>query len=350
MRIKKLIRDNIQNLKPYSSARNEYSGSTGMFLDANENSIGSVISLNLNRYPDPLQKELKQRIADLKQISVESIFLGNGSDEAIDLLIRAFCAPGIEKIMIFPPTYGIYSVSAAINEVEVIEIPLNEDFDLNSKRIFNLKDDKIKIIFICSPNNPTGNCMSRKIIRDVLSQFNALVVVDEAYIDFSNASSWITELNRFENLVVLQTFSKAWGLANIRLGMAFANPQVIQVLNRIKYPYNVNGISQKYALEALERVYQKEKMVRQLIAERESLKRQLEMLPIVSKIYPSQANFLLVKFMYAHEVYQFLLNNNIIVRDRSNVILCNNCLRITIGNPEENRLIIETLKKMEIKK
>jgi histidinol-phosphate aminotransferase len=350
MSINKLIRENIQNLKPYSSARNEYSGSTGIFLDANENSLGSVISLNLNRYPDPLQKELKKRIADIKQISTESIFLGNGSDEAIDLLIRGFCIPGIEKIMIFPPTYGIYAVSAAINEVDVIELPLTEDFNLNADRILDLKDDKIKIIFICSPNNPTGNCMSRKIIRDVLSQYNALVVIDEAYIDFSDELSWITELDQVDNLVVLQTFSKAWGLANIRLGMAFANPEVIQVLNRIKYPYNVNGITQQYALEALDRFSQKEKMVKKILAERKFLKRELKMLPMVSKIYPSQANFLLVKFDKAREIYKSLLNNKIIVRDRSNVILCDNCLRITVGSPEENRYLVDTLKNMDTKK
>jgi histidinol-phosphate aminotransferase len=350
MGIDDLIRENIRNLNPYVSARNEYSGSKGIFLDANENSMGSVIEAGLNRYPDPLQNELKDKLAELKQIKTDQIFIGNGSDEAIDLLIRAFCEPGKEKIMITPPTYGIYAVCAAINAVQVSEVLLNANFDLNvNTMIDSLNEDNIKLIFLCSPNNPTGNCFSREAIINILQEFKGLVVIDEAYLDFSNETSWIFTLNKYERLVVLQTFSKAWGLANMRLGMAFANPQIIQILNRIKYPYNVNGLSQRLALKALSNVHRKEKMVSRIIDQRNFLLNELNSLDMIIKIYPSQANFLLVKFRSAREVYDYLLSNHIIVRDRSNVALCDNCLRITVGSPEENQLLIAKLKEMELK-
>ena len=350
MVINDLLRENIRNLKPYSSARNEYRGSEGIFLDANENSIGSVLPEQLNRYPDPQQQQLKERIAHLKELSESSIFLGNGSDEAIDLLIRAFCVPGKDKVMMFPPTYGIYAVSSAINDVDIVNIQLTNDFDLDIEEILYHTKQNIKLIFICSPNNPTGNCMNRGIIREILSKFKALVIIDEAYIDFAEEVSWIMELKHFENLVVLQTFSKAWGLANLRLGIAFAQPAVIQVLNRIKYPYNINGITQKYALKALNNIEHKNVMVKQILVERKFLTQQLSNLKIVKKVYASQANFLLVKFQNAKDVYNYLLNKKFIVRDRSDIILCDNCLRITVGTPEENKLIIDTLREMVIEK
>jgi len=349
MNIDDLVRENIRNLIPYTSARSEHSNTTGILLDANENSIGSTVKKGLNRYPDPLQHRLKEKLALQKRINEDQLFLGNGSDEAIDLLIRAFCIPGEDKILITPPTYGIYAVYAEINDIQVLKIPLNEQYDLNIDNIIERIDRNTKLIFFCSPNNPTGNCLNHEAILKILKHFHGITVIDEAYLDFANETTWINSLDQFEKLVVLQTFSKAWGLANIRLGMAFANSHIIQILNRIKYPYNINGLTQHLALQALKNSDKKERMVSQIIEQREYLRSKLYHLPIVKKIYPSQANFLLIKFFSAREVYNYLIKSNIIVRDRSNVILCDNCLRITVGSREENELLIRTLKKMEKK-
>ena len=350
--IDELVRDNIKALVPYSSAREEYRGKEGVFLDANENPLGSVIdpffskgSDSWNRYPDPLHSELREKIAGLKSVNPGNIFLGNGSDEAIDLPIRAFCEPRIDKIMIMPPTYGMYQVCADINDVELVKVPLTTEFEINLEKVLlALEDKKIKIIYLCSPNNPTGNCLDKDTIRAILMRFNGLIIIDEAYIDFSDEISWISELDNFNNLIVLQTFSKVWGLAGIRLGIAFADRKIIRILDKIKYPYNINGITQSLALEALQNIKNKEGMRKRILIEKEKLKAQLLQLKVIKKVYPSDANFFLVKFRNAKEVYQYLLKNGIIVRDRSQVIHCNNCLRITVGISEENKKLIQLLK------
>ncbi|NOX65917.1 MAG: histidinol-phosphate transaminase, partial [Chlorobi bacterium] len=327
--IKALLRGNIKNLKPYSSARDEYTGETGIFLDANENSYGSIPEGKLNRYPDPHQRKLKEKLSEIKNISPENIFIGNGSDEAIDLAIRAFCKPGREKIMIMPPTYGMYKVAAEINDVDIVEVPLTDKFEIDTEFVLSAIDEKVKIIFICSPNNPTGNILNENSISKILNSFNGLVVIDEAYIDFAKKRSWITELNNFNNLVVLQTFSKAWGLANIRVGMAFADEVIIEILNKIKYPYNINGVSQSLILKALENESDKDKIVDVLISERDKLAEALISLDFIDFIFPSDANFLLAKVQKATEVYDYLLKKMIIVRNRSNMIHCDECLRFT---------------------
>lgn len=348
MDINALLRENIKNFKPYSSARDEYSGSEGVFLDANENSFGSVSAESLNRYPDPYQRELKKKIAELKQTSPEQIFLGNGSDEAIDLLFRAFCRPGRDKVMILPPTYGMYSVCAELNDIEIISVPLNVSFEIDLESVLTKANEDVKLIFICSPNNPSGNVFDKASVRTILENFNGLVVIDEAYIDFSQQAGWLGALSEFENLVVLQTFSKAWGLANARLGMVFADKRIIQILNNIKYPYNVNGLTQNTVLQALERSADKDKMVAEILAQRAVLQNGLERLNIVRDVFPSQANFLLVRFDDARNVFQKLLDQKIIVRDRSKMTRCEGCLRITVGTADENKLLIETLKNMDI--
>jgi len=342
--IQQLARKNVRELKAYSCARDEYKGNSGIFLDANENSIGSVLNVDLNRYPDPRQLELKARIAAIKGIMIERTFLGNGSDEVIDLLVRAFCEPEIDKIMILPPTYGMYKVVADINNVEVVETPLTENYQLDVKRILD-NVENVKMIFVCSPNNPTGNTLKESDILELLENFNGLVIIDEAYIDFSPEKSWLLKLNRFPNLVIMQTFSKAWGLASIRLGMGFADPQIIELLNKIKYPYNVSGATQQLALEALSYIEKKDKMVATILSERQKLIGELKKLDIVIKINPTDANFILVKFREAKKVFEYLMSKQVIVRDRSRVIRCEESLRITIGKPEENKTLIETLKK-----
>jgi histidinol-phosphate aminotransferase len=350
--INELVRENIKTLKPYSSAREEYRGKEGIFLDANENSLGSVLDDSFlqrtgswNRYPDPLHSELREKIAGLKELEAKSIFLGNGSDEVIDLPIRAFCEPRIDKIMIMPPTYGMYQVCADINDVQLIKVPLTPEFEIDLPKVqLALKDIKLKLVYMCSPNNPTGNCLDKNKIREILTSFKGLVIIDEAYIDFSSQKSWISELNNFKNLIIMQTFSKVWGLANIRLGMAFADQDIIQILYKIKYPYNINGITQRLATEALGRIKDKEDMRNNMIREKEKLNTELQKLTIVKKVYPSDANFFLVMFHNAKDVYQYLLNNGVIVRDRSQVIHCDNCLRITVGTSEENITLIKLLK------
>lgn len=341
--IQKLARENVRKLKPYSCARDEYKNDTGIFLDANENSLGSVLNISLNRYPDPRQIELKARLAAIKGSEINRIFLGNGSDEVIDLLIRAFCEPAADKIMILPPTYGMYQVAADVNNVDVVAVPLTPDFQIDTAAVLR-QTDSVKIIFICSPNNPTGNCLREADIRNILENFDGLLVLDEAYIDFAPEKSWLPKLNQYPNLVILQTFSKAWGLASIRLGMGFADPQIIELLTKIKYPYNVNGATQQLALEALSYMDEKNELVAQILAERATLIGQLQQLDSVEKIYPTDANFVLVKFKQAKRVFDFLIGKQIIVRNRSDVIRCEDSLRITVGTPAENAKLIETLK------
>ena len=338
-----LVRENIKALTPYSSARDEFSGDAKVFLDANENSLGSPLMKWYNRYPDPHQVKVKEALSKVKAVEPEKIFLGNGSDECIDLLYRCFCNPGKDNIIICPPTYGMYEVSANINDVAIRKAPLLDDFQLDLVHLENLVDENTKLIWICSPNNPTANSMNREDVETILNNFNGLVVVDEAYINFSRQKSFIQELNDYPNLVVLQTFSKAWGLAGLRLGMAFASEAIIEILNRVKPPYNINEVTQELALKALEEVGQVNDMIKELVQMRVALKGVFEKIPFVKKVYPSDANFLLVKVDNAKEVYNYLLTRGIVVRDRSNVQLCDNCLRITVGTEEENTELIEAM-------
>ncbi|MFN8344101.1 MAG: histidinol-phosphate transaminase [Spirosomataceae bacterium] len=339
-----LLRPHILNLVPYSSARDEYTGKEGVFLDANENPYQSANGQHWNRYPDPYQWAIKEKLAPIKGVRPSQIFLGNGSDEPIDLLVRAVCTPREDNMILMPPTYGMYQVSADINDVPVIKVPLTPDFQIDTENVLAAVTPQTKIIWVCSPNNPSGNLMRRDDICRLLDNFNGLVVVDEAYIDFAEEPSFTQELDRFPNLVVLQTFSKAWGLASLRLGMCFASEELIRVLNKIKPPYNLSGATQQLLLEALDHVEAKNSMVRDILAEREQLRTNLEALPLVQKIYPSDSNFLLVRFEEALPVMHYLLNEKIIVRDRSKVKLCDECLRITVGTAEENRVLVEALK------
>lgn len=342
--IQNLLRDNIKELVPYSSARDEFQGKASVFLDANENAFGSPLEKDYNRYPDPLQIQLKEAISKIKGVPVSNIFLGNGSDEAIDLLIRAFCRPQVDNILILPPTYGMYEVSANINDVAIRRVNLLENYQLDLEGIAENIDVNTKLIFICSPNNPTGNSIYREDIETVLANFNGIVVVDEAYINFSRHKSFIQELTEYGNLVVMQTLSKAWGLAALRIGMAFASEEIIEVFNRIKPPYNINQASQDLALDALKNVDQVNRWIVETIAERNLLVAELNQLPYVQTVYPSDANFLLVRLDDAKAVYRFLLEQEIIVRDRSRVVLCEGSLRITIGTPQENARLTEALK------
>lgn len=339
----KLLRDNIRKLVPYSSARDEFKGDAQVFLDANENSLGSPLTRWYNRYPDPLQWKVKEALSRVKGIAPQHIFLGNGSDECIDILYRAFCEPGKDNVIINPPTYGMYEVSAHINDVEVRRATLLDDFQLDLVHLENLVDEHTKIIWICSPNNPTANSMNRQDVEVVLNNFPGLVVVDEAYINFSRHRSFIRELPDYPNLVVMQTMSKAWGLAGLRLGMAFASEAIIDIYNKVKPPYNINQATQELALKALEDTDQVNDMIRALVTMREQMSIGLAALPVVKKIYPSDANFLLVRVTDAKAVYQYLLNKGIVVRDRSKVELCEGCLRITVGTESENRQLLEAL-------
>ena len=335
---------NIKSLQPYSSARDEFKGEANVFLDANENSFGSPLTHWYNRYPDPLQWKVKEKISAIKGVPTENIFLGNGSDECIDLLIRAFCIPGVDNIMICPPTYGMYEVSAAINDVKVNKVPLLPNFQLDLEGIEEGVDDFTKIIFICSPNNPTANSLNREDIEIILNNYFGIVVIDEAYINFSSSSTFSRNLADYPNLVVMQTLSKAWGLAALRVGMAFSSTEIINILNRIKPPYNINQASQELVLKALDEVDQVNDMIREIVQQRVELEQSLAGLKNVKVVYPSDANFLLVKIDHARKVYEALLLDGIVVRDRSKVILCDECLRITVGTPSENKLLIEALK------
>jgi histidinol-phosphate aminotransferase len=342
-----LLRKNIRTLKPYHSARIEYSGKNAIFLDANENSFGSVLKEGYNRYPDPLHTQLRHEISKLKGCSENSIFLGNGSDEAIDLLIRAFCEPKKDEIILCPPTYGVYSVFAKINDVTTMEVPLSPQFELDVKGILNQIRPNTKLIFLCSPNNPTANVLKSDDIQILLTKFSGLVIVDEAYIDFSSEKSWIKSLNQYNNLVVLQTYSKAWGLANLRIGMAFAYPEIIRVFDNIKYPYNLSGVIQELAIEALKNLTDKDKMIAEIVQQRAYLINELTKLPMVKRVYPSEANFLLVQVTDAEFLYKSLIQHKIIIRNRSNLIHCDNCVRITVGTTEENKNLINTMKSLD---
>ena len=336
----KLIRENIKNLVPYSSARKEFAGASEIFLDANENSFGSPLAREFNRYPDPLAQKIKEIVAERVNVSAAQIFVGNGSDEAIDLLFRVFAAPGVDEIITTPPTYGMYEVSANINDVRVKPVLLTADFELDADKVLENVQANTKLIFLCSPNNPTGNSLKRDSIVKILKNFNGIVVVDEAYIHFSNQPSFVGDIEKYPNLVVLQTFSKAWGLAGLRVGLAFANVEIIELINKVKPPYNISQIAQETLLDALKNKDQVERVVAEIISERELLAENLSKLSFVKQIYPSDANFLLLKMIDASRIYRFLVERGIVVRNRSNVELCENCLRITIGTPVENAALI----------
>lgn len=341
--IQNLLRENIKNLTPYSSARDEFQGEASIYLDANENAYGSPLETNYNRYPDPLQFNVKTKITAIKGVPPRNIFLGNGSDEAIDILFRSFCRPGIDNVILVPPTYGMYQVSANINDIEVQNIPLTAEYQLNLEGIAEAINPNTKLIFVCSPNNPTGNSINREDVETLLANFNGIVVVDEAYINYSRQKSFIQELTEYGNLVVLQTLSKAWGLAGLRIGMAFASEEIIEIFNRVKPPYNINEASQKLALQALDNISQVNSWIKETLLERDKLVLGLKNLSFVIDIFPSDANFILVKTASSKEIYQFLVEKGIIVRDRSKVELCEGCLRITVGTPVENTQLINTL-------
>ena len=337
-----LVRDNIRQLKPYSCARHEFKGEASVYLDANENPLNN----HYNRYPDPLQEQLKGKIGKMKKIQPSQIMLGVGSDEPIDLLIRIFCEPIINNIVSIDPTYNMYRVCANINNVEFRPILLNDDFSLNAERLLAAVDEHTKIVFLCSPNNPSGNSLDAEDVKKILDRFSGITVIDEAYIDFSPHPSWLTELANYPNLVVLQTFSKAWGLAAVRCGLAFASEDITGYLNNVKYPYNINMLTQQYVYEQLDYVERKNKWVDLLLEQRDKLTEKLRELPFVEKIYPSDANFLLVKVPDPEGLYNYLVKRGIIVRKRNNLALCDGCIRITVGTEEENKILIKALKQL----
>lgn len=336
--LENLVRNNIKNLVPYSSARDEFSADAGVFLDANENPFGEY-----NRYPDPYQKVLKSEIAKLKNINPENIFLGNGSDEVIDVLIRIFAEPKEDKILVFTPTYGMYEVSANINDVKVVSYPLNQDFQIDFTPALQqiLKDENLKLVFICSPNNPSGNLIAREAVLKILDTFKGIVVVDEAYEDFSKEASWNSEIENYPQLVVMQTFSKAWGLAGLRVGMAFAQKEILNYMNKVKPPYNISIINQKAVYEALQKIDNFSTNLNEILEQRTTLESELQQFSFVKKIYPSDANFLLVEVKEADRLYQYLVDQKIIIRNRNKVVA--NCVRITVGNAEENKKLLEAL-------
>lgn len=337
--LEELVRPNVWRMRPYSSARNEFQGNASVFLDANENPWNEPI----NRYPDPLQRQVKARISQLKGVDSASIFLGNGSDEAIDLVIRAFCEPKEDNIVTIAPSYGMYEVAAETNDVECRKVVLDDHFDLDIPALWAAVDAHTKVIFLCSPNNPSGNSLNREAIYQLLRDFEGLVVVDEAYIDFSAQPSFLSELTQHPNLIVLQTFSKAWGAAAIRLGMAFAAPAIIDVLNKIKYPYNINLLVQNKALELMENEAEMRQEVKAILAERARMAKRLSEAPFGFEVFPSDANFLLVRVGDADQLYKALVDRGIIVRNRNRVQKCEGCLRITIGLPAENDLLLDAL-------
>jgi histidinol-phosphate aminotransferase len=341
--INMLLREHIKKLVPYASARDEFSGTAHIFLDANENSLGSPITPARNRYPDPHQVKIKERLGPIKGLAPKHIFLGNGSDECIDLIYRAFCNPGKDNVIIHPPTYGMYEVSAHIHDIEVRRAPLDENFELDLAAIEEQVDEQTKIIWICSPNNPTGNAFRRQDIEVILNNFEGLVVIDEAYVNFSRQQSFIRELTEYPNLVVLQTLSKAWGLAGLRLGMAFAGEFIIDVLNKIKPPYNIGQATQELVLDALNETTRVNEMIKEIVNLRNDLAEKISRLSSVLNVYPSEANFLLVKIKDARRIYDVLLNQGIVVRDRSSAPGCEDCLRITVGTQEQNVMLLETL-------
>ncbi|MDD3321109.1 MAG: histidinol-phosphate transaminase [Paludibacter sp.] len=341
MNIDKLLRENIRSLQPYSCARNEFKGEASVYMDANENPYNAPF----NRYPDPLQWEVKEKISALKNVPVENIFLGNGSDEPIDLLFRAFCEPRIDNVVAIEPTYGMYKVSASINDIEYRNVLLDENFQLSAEKLLSACNIYTKIIWLCSPNNPTGNTLDGEEIKKVLKEFDGIVVLDEAYIDFASDGSYTEFLTEYPNLIILQTFSKAWGSAAIRLGMAFASVEIISVLNKIKYPYNVNVLTQKQALIALGNAKQVKDWIKILLSERTKLIENLKQFSFVQHIYPTDANFILVKVDDANKFYNYLVEKSIIVRNRNSVSLCLGCVRITIGTPNENQVLLNEVSK-----
>ncbi len=339
----KLVRENIKQLKPYSSARNEFRGEASVFLDANENAFGSPLPDLFNRYPDPLQWELKYELEKIKGVPARNMFIGNGSDEIIDLSFRIFCNPGIDNVIICPPTYGMYEVCANINDVAVKKVPLKEDFQLDIEEVLKAIDEHTKMIFICSPNNPTGNNMKMMDIKHLLNSFDGLVIIDEAYINFSRQRTFISELTGYGNLMVIQTLSKAWGLAALRVGLGFASLEIIELFNKVKPPYNINEASQLLALDALQAHPQVNAWIRETVEERTRLSMEISAYSFVENVYPSDANFLLVKVTDANHLYNYLSDNKIVVRNRTKEIGCENCLRITIGTPGENKLLTDVL-------
>ena len=345
MDIQKLLRNNIKNLKPYSSARDEFQGGTNamVFLDANENPFENGI----NRYPDPYQNALKGLLSELKDVPKDQILLGNGSDEVLDIIYRAFCEPKEDNILILPPTYGMYEVLAGINDVAVKKINLTPDFQLDVPKILKAANAHSKLLLLCSPNNPTGNSISAKDLGKLISEFEGIVVLDEAYIDFSEAESWVKQLDKFPNLIVTQTLSKAYGMAGIRLGICYASKEIIAVLNRIKPPYNVNILTQKKAIEQLQNKVLASNQINDILEQRKHLQIILKNIPFISKIYPSDANFILVKVDDATKRYNELLKLGIVTRNRTHEMGCENCLRFTVGTAEENKKLIEALKTLK---
>lgn len=338
--ISDIVRPNILALKPYSSARDEFKGNEGIFLDANENPYGS-----LNRYPDPQQRELKSKLAQLKGVKPEQIFVGNGSDEVIELAFRIFCTPGKDKALTFSPTYGMYKVSAAINDVELIHVPLTEEFQINREAFKPYLEDKhIKLIFLCSPNNPTGNILRKEDIEYVLTNFRGIVIVDEAYIDFADTTSTIELLDKYNNLVVSQTFSKAWGLAGIRVGTAYAHKEILALYNKVKPPYNISRINQEEAVRALDNMEEYQKHLDLILSERSRLLEELKNISAIKKIYPTDANFILVEVDDADKLYDDLVSKGIIIRNRNTAVP--NCLRFSIGTKEENDRLLEGLREV----
>lgn len=342
--LKELVRPNIWSLAPYSSARNEYSGHKAhVFLDANENPYNKPY----NRYPDPLQTDLKARIAKIKGVDASRIFLGNGSDEAIDLVYRVFCEPGSDNVVAIEPTYGMYKVCADINNVEYRKVLLNDHYQLSAAKLLAACDAKTKVVWLCSPNNPTGNNLDRSEIETVVKESQCIVVIDEAYADFSENRSFRKDLALYPNLIVLNTFSKAWGCAALRLGMAFASAEIIELFNKVKYPYNINLLTQEQADKILDRRFEVEDWVRLLLQERAKVMKAFAELPICKKVYPSDANFFLALVSDAQAVYDYLVEKGIIVRNRTRVELCNNCLRITIGTKSENIELLSALRQFK---
>ena len=350
--INTLVRKNIKSLKPYSSARHEFEGKASVYLDANENAFGSPSALleeriggNYNRYPDPLQWKLKFQLAKIKGVPAENIFIGNGSDEVIDIAYRIFCNPGKDNVIVCPPTYGMYEVSGNINDTEIKKINLREDFQLNVDGILNAVDNNTKLLFICSPNNPTGNNMNREDIEMLLNNFPGIVIIDEAYINYSNQKTFIQELIEYPNLIVMQTLSKAWGLAALRLGLCYASMDIINLFNKVKPPYNINLASQQLGLIALQQTEQVNEWIHITVKERDALNKILTQFSFIQKVYNSDANFLLVKVNDADKLYKYLTANEVVVRNRSKEPLCEGCLRITIGTPQENQGLTNLLKK-----
>jgi len=340
----RLIRENIKNLKPYSSARHEFTGKASVFLDANENAYGSPLAEKFNRYPDPLQWQLKFQLARIKGVPAENIFIGNGSDEVIDLAYRVFCNPGKDNVIICPPTYGMYEVSANINDVAIKKVNLTKDFQLDVDGILDAVDLNTKLLFICSPNNPTGNNMRRDDVEVLLNNFSGIIVIDEAYINYSKQKTFTQELTEYPNLIVMQTLSKAWGLAALRLGLCYASMDIIDIFNKVKPPYNINEASQQLGLEALQDADMVNNWIKESVQQKEMVSKSLSQFSFVEKIYPSDANFILIKVKDANNVYDYLSSNEVIVRNRSKEAHCENCLRITIGTPGENTQLINLFK------